>query len=95
MCCAHVAEGKDHALVGWSLPVRLTVYGREHREVKSDRHTMKLTTLGVVLALVCCATAQTTRFPILNITIGEPLPELRLLSGDVELDMLPAHFMVR
>ena len=64
-------------------------------KVESDRHTMKLTKLAVVLALVCCATAQTTRFPILNITIGEPLPELRLLSGNVELDMLPAHFMVR
>lgn len=70
----------------------------KHSWTRLDLHAMKLACISILVALAVCATAQTTRYPILNITIGEALPELRLLNANgnvIELDMLPAHFMVR
>ena len=56
---------------------------------------MRLAALVSALTFALCATAQTTKYPTLNITVGQPLPTIPLFEGNtINLDMLPAHIMV-
>lgn len=58
--------------------------------------TMRLAAVATALAFALCVSAQSTRYPVLNITVGQPLPTIPLFQGNtIHLDMLPAHIVVR